>query len=266
MSTTTAPRPLLPPPLPADGRDAAPGLGRLTRVELRKAIDTRAGRWLLVAVAIASIAGIGLALAFSDPPDRTFAGLLGASLLPSSIVLPIVGILAVTSEWSQRTALSTFGLTPRRERVVAAKLLAAIVLGLAAMAVSLLSAAIANLIAIGFLDADGAWSITAAAAGQATLFALFNVLIGTAFGLLWLNSPLAIVTYFALPTVLGILTSTISAIEGSGRWLDTTRTFEPLTNGTAAGADWSRLGVSLALWLVLPMVIGIWRIRRSEIS
>lgn len=265
MSTTAPPRPLLPPPLPPDGRDDAPGLGRLVRVELRKCVNTRAGRWLLVAVAVASVVGIGLALAFSDPDERTFAGLLGASLLPTSIVLPVVGILAVTSEWSQRTAMSTFGLTPRRGRVLTAKLLAAVVLGLVSTVVALLTAAVANLIAIGFLDADAGWSVTAAALGQAVLFQVLGVLFGTGFGLLFLSSPLAIVAYFALPAVWGILSSTVAVLRDAGGWLDTSRSYLPLMEGSAAGGDWARIGVSTAVWIALPVLVGAWRVRRSEI-
>ena len=35
---------------PRPGRDARPGLARLTKVELRKMVDTRSGFWLLLAV------------------------------------------------------------------------------------------------------------------------------------------------------------------------------------------------------------------------
>lgn len=268
MSTmpTTAPTALLPAPLAPEGRDRAPGLGRLARIELRKTVDTRAGRWLLAAAVLATVAGIGLSLGFSDAGERTFAGLLGASLLPTGLVLPVIGILAVTSEWSQRTAMTTFALTPRRERVVAAKLLAGLGLGVAATVVAVITAAVANLVGIGFLEADGGWSITAAALGQAALFQVCNVLIGTAIGLLLLNSPLAIVLYFVLPTVIGLVTGLVSALEGVGGWIDTTQTFGPLMEGTAAGGDWGRFAVSIGVWVLVPLVLGLLRVRRSEIS
>jgi hypothetical protein len=40
-----------------------------------------------------------------------------------------VGILTVSSEWSQRTGLLTFTLEPNRKRVLLAKLSATLVLG-----------------------------------------------------------------------------------------------------------------------------------------
>jgi len=41
-----------------------------------------------------------------------------------------------------------------------------------------------------------------------------------AFGLLFRSTPVAIVVYFAAPTAWSILTSTVSALAGTGRWLD----------------------------------------------
>src|SRR2546421_152111 len=55
----------------------------------------------------------------------------------AGVLLPIVGLLAITSEWSQRTALTTFARVPRRERVIAAKLLAGVALALAAVVLCL---------------------------------------------------------------------------------------------------------------------------------
>ena len=57
-----------------------------------------------------------------------------------TLLLPIVGILLVTSEWSQRTAQVTFTLVPRRGRVLAAKVSASVVLALVAFALALVLA------------------------------------------------------------------------------------------------------------------------------
>ena len=78
-----------------------------------------------------------LILAVGKAEDQTFAALFGATIGVASIFLPIVGLLLVTSEWSQRTALTTFTLVPERGRVVAAKLLAGCALALAAVAICL---------------------------------------------------------------------------------------------------------------------------------
>lgn len=57
------------------------------------------------------------------------------------IFLPVIGIIAVTGEWSQRTALTTFTLVPRRWRIVVAKIVALALPALLAVVISIATAA-----------------------------------------------------------------------------------------------------------------------------
>jgi hypothetical protein len=119
-----------------------PGLARLTAVELRKMTDTRAGFWLQLAVVLLTVAVVAVVCLFGNAQDQTLRGMLSIAVAPASVLLPIVGILLVTSEWSQRTGMMTFALVPRRGRVVAAKLLASIVLSLVALALCVVVAVV----------------------------------------------------------------------------------------------------------------------------
>ena len=110
----------------------------------------------------------------------------------------MLGILLVTSEWSQRPRLTTFALVPERGRVIAAKILAAIVLALAATVACLITAAAGNLVA------GGSWDLSLGAIGRGALFETLGLLGGVAFGLVFMNSALAIVLYYILPTVWSI--------------------------------------------------------------
>jgi len=105
-------------------------LSRLVHVELRKLIDTRAGRWLLVAIAGLTVAAVVLFLGFGPEDQLTYPNFLGLTATPQGFLLPVVGILSVTSEWSQRTGLVTFTLEPHRGRVLLAKMAAVLLLGL----------------------------------------------------------------------------------------------------------------------------------------
>ena len=67
-------------------------------------------------------------LLVGDAADHTFQHVLDAGLQPSAVLLPVLGILLVTSEWSQRTGLITFALVPKRSRVLGAKLIASLLL------------------------------------------------------------------------------------------------------------------------------------------
>ena len=109
---------------------ARPGIPRLAAVELRKSADTRAGFWLLLVIVLLAAALVTLSLVFGEEADHNLSTLLSDSVQVISIVLPVLGILLVTSEWSQRTGLTTFALVPQRERIVVAKTIGATILTL----------------------------------------------------------------------------------------------------------------------------------------
>jgi ABC-2 type transport system permease protein len=243
-----------------------PSMLQLVRVELRKTYDTRAGFWLLLVIALAAVAVVTLMGVFADDPDRNLASYLSATQFPVAFLLPVLGILAVTSEWSQRTAMTTFTLVPRRSRVLVAKLVATVLLALAAIAATLVAAALANLATIVFTDAPASWSLEGDLLPGIVLVQVVNIVVGVAFGLMLLSSPLAIVLYFVLPSIFGIIVSLVDALDWVQRWLDLNSTTTPLYDGTMASENWPRLATSLALWLALPLVIGWFRVQRSEVS
>jgi hypothetical protein len=115
MSTTTLTAPIR---VNTAGVHTRPGLGRLVAVELRKMIDTRAGFWLLAAVAAITVVAVAVRAVVGDVGDHDFQSIMSIALQPAAALLPIVGVLLVTSEWSQRTGLITFTLTPVRSCVL----------------------------------------------------------------------------------------------------------------------------------------------------
>src|SRR5699024_4109565 len=123
-------------------------------------------------------------LSTGDEASRSLAGIFGGTLLPVGILLPVLGILCVTSEWSQRTAVVTFTLVPVRWRPVAGKLLAGTVLAALSVVACLAAAAIGNLLVGPIVDGNGSWTIEGAAIGEAFAFQLISVIMGMAFGML----------------------------------------------------------------------------------
>jgi len=243
-----------------------PGLARLTVVEMRKMIDTRAGFWLLVSIALISLAAVIAQLIWGDSDARTLSGYFTLSLYPVGILLPVLGILTVTTEWSQRTALTTFTLVPERHRIVIAKLSAATIFGALSLITSLLFSVLGNVLGVLLRDSGGSWSLPAASIGQALLFQVLGVVMGVGFGMLLMNTPLAIVLYFMLPTVWQILTSLIDAIRDAAEWLDLNGTMEPLSTGDLHGQGWGKLAVSTLVWIVVPLVLGTIRLLRREVK
>ncbi len=249
-------------PAPRTRAIARPGLGRLTLVELRKMADTRAGMWLLIVTAALTVL-VAVVCCFVFPDDESnLLNFLSITVQPASILMPIVGILLVTSEWSQRTAMVTFALTPQRSRVLTAKLLA----GLSLATIALVLCIAVAVVSTAFAGADGAetWSLSAALLGQIAFTVVVAMLGGIGFGMLMLASAPAIVLYFVLPTAWSALGS-IPALEGTARWLDQSRTLSPMFEESLSSMQWARVGTSLALWLALPIALGFWRVIRSDV-
>lgn len=244
-------------------RSRGASMGRLTLVELRKTVDTRAGLWLLLAMTLLGLAAAVVRAFVGDAGDQSFAEMFGMSAIPFAVLLPVVGILAVTGEWSQRSALTTFALVPQRGRIVTAKVAAGAAIGVASVAVSLVIA----LVATGVSGAPGGWDMNVNAVLYLVVAQVLGVVGGVAFGMLFLSTPVAIVASFALPTVWGIVAELVKSLNDAALWLDTSRTFEPLNqSGSLDGTEWARVVASAAVWMLLPLAVGAWRMMHKEVA
>ena len=188
--------------------------GRLVRAEWRKATGTRAARWLLAAVALTTIGGLAIPLMFPGDVTQTRASYLAWAGLGLTRLLPIVAMLAMTAEWSQRTAMTTFTQEPRRGRVLAAKIATGLGISLAGAiyAFGVTELAVTGAHAAGRHVAVGwDWPQLAGFA----VFVLLTSAIGIAFGALLHSTAVAIVTYFVLGGAFSLLM--IPALQATGR-------------------------------------------------
>jgi ABC-2 type transport system permease protein len=260
MSTTTLAAPIR---VNTAGAHARPGLGRLVAVELRKIVDTRAGFWLQAATVALTAVIVIVRLMVGDAADHTFAAILDVAIQPAAVLLPVAGVLLVTSEWSQRTGLITFALVPVRSRVLGAKLVASLVLAVAMLV------AIVAIVAAGVLVAspgvDGAWADAAPLIGQSTVFLTAGMVTAVAFGAILLASAPALVALFALPSAWMAVVS-LNVFTGIAPWVDTARALGPMHEEILSSTQWAHAGTALAIWMVLPLLIGIYRITRREIT
>jgi ABC-2 type transport system permease protein len=240
-----------------------PSFARLTGVELRKMVDTRAGAWLLFGVVALTIVVI-VARVFGKHADHTLSGLFVDPLQVPSTFLPVIGILLVTSEWTQRTSLITFTLVPQRLRVLTAKIAAGVILALAGFWMTLGIAAVATPFA-SQVSGSAVWSLPPWLIGQMTILLIAQMLGGIAFGAALLSSAPAIVLYFLLP--LGFVAiGHVKMFEFLARWLDGAHTLAPLGDHALNASEWAHAGATLTTWTIVPLAIGAWRIARSEVS
>ncbi|WP_426564928.1 ABC transporter permease [Angustibacter sp. McL0619] len=266
MSTVTQPRPAQ--TRSALGPVVRPSFVRLTRIELRKSVDYRAGRWILgviVGLAVLALAWM-VWTSWHDPQGHiNFRDFAGAALAAAAFLLPVLGILAMTSEWSQRTALTTFTLSPRRVPVLLAKLMAALLLMLAVMVSITVLAALATALAgaisgdpVSWAGADP-WQYWG---GQYLTQAMF-VLMGAGFGALIPITGVALTAFFVAPFLFAILASTL--LKHIGSWFDVFSAFDRIGQFKLDGKGWESL-TSVLIWVVLPIAAGLFLSNRREVK
>ncbi|QEH92168.1 ABC transporter permease [Dermacoccus abyssi] len=240
--------------------------GRLFSVELRKIVDTRAGKWLMFAIAGLILLATGVVMFSSGTKQQPmFENFVAAAGIPLGFLLPILGILTVTSEWSQRTGLVTFTLEPRRSRIGFAKWGSALLLGALSIVFALVVGALFTLVAQLIHGHDANWSISGWLLAGTALAQLLGVSQGIAFGLLIQNTPGAICAYLFIPILVSLLAS-IEQIKDIGKWVDPNQSSTPIMMGEANGEDWKHFVVSQILWLVIPMVLGFIRLNKREVK
>ncbi|GAB3016468.1 hypothetical protein GCM10011376_03990 [Nocardioides flavus (ex Wang et al. 2016)] len=244
---------------------------RLVKVELRKMFDTRSGFWLLVSIAVLSPIAAGSVVVVAPDSDVTYQSFARASGFPMSVILPMIAILAVTSEWSQRSGLTTFTLVPHRGRVIGAKAVATLLVGVGSVALAFAAGALGNVAGSAVAGLDTVWNIPWSMATQMLLGNLVGMAIGFTLGVVMRASSAAIVGYFVvslvLPGVLQLLALVQDWFLDLQPWVDWNYTQVELFEGaTNTGEEWAMLGSTTAIWIVVPLVVGLWFLRRSEVK
>jgi ABC-type transport system involved in multi-copper enzyme maturation permease subunit len=251
---------------------ARPGvpLGRIVKVELRKMFDTRSGFWLMASIAIIStLATIGV-IAFLPNESMEYGAFAAAIGFPMAILLPIMAILSVTGEWSQRTGLITFTLVPHRSQVILAKAIAAVIVGIVSMVLAFAIGAVGNIVGSALNGVDTVWATSFTEFLLIILGNILGLLVGFMLGVLIRSTPGAIVAYFvysfALPGIFGALAAFQEWFRDIQLWIDFGAAQAPLFEGDVTAEQWAQIGVSGLIWLVIPLAVGVWAVLRSEVK
>ena len=243
---------------------------RLATVELRKMFDTRAGFWLMASVGIVAVLATAAVILWA--PDQaitqeTFASAIG---VPLSIVLPMIAILSITSEYSQRTGLTTYTLVPWRGRVISAKVLVTIAIGVVSMFVALAIGALGNLLGSAINGLDPVWDIGVQTFSYILLANILSMLMGFMLGVLFRSSAAAIVGYFVYSFVLPVAFGTLAAFQEWFRdlqpWVDVNFAITRLFEGSLTTENWQQLGVTSLVWLWIPLALGLRAVLRAEVK
>jgi hypothetical protein len=245
-------------------------MSRLTGIELRKMFDTRSGFWLMTSIGITALLATGAVVVFAPDSEVTFNNFAAAIGIPMTIILPMIAILSVTGEWSQRSGLTTFTLVPHRSRVIEAKAIAAVSVGVVSMLLAFSIGALGNLVGTTIRGTDLVWDLTLENLMYIMFANVLGLLMGFMLGVLIRNSPGAIVGYFVysfvLPTIFGFLAASQDWFKDVQGWVDFQFSSSQLFDGALTGEQWAHLGVSGLIWLIIPMTVGVWLVLRSEVK
>ena len=243
---------------------------RIIGVELRKMFDTRSGFWLMTSIGITALLATGAVILFAPDSELTYNSFAAAIGVPMTIILPIIAILSVTSEWSQRSGLTTFTLVPHRGRVVWAKAISAVGVGVVSIAVAFSIGALGNVVGTTITGTDLVWNLTWENLMYITFANVLGLLMGFMLGVLIRNSAGAIVGYFVYSLVLPVLFELLASLQEWFRdiqgWIDFNFSSSQLFDGALTSTQWAHLGVSGFIWLIAPLTVGVWLVLRSEVK
>jgi len=243
---------------------------RIVGVELSKMFNTRSGFWLMASIGIAAVLATGATLLFAPDDELTQEAFSAAIGFPMAVILPMVAILSVTSEWSQRSGLTTFTLVPHRGRVIGAKVLATLAVAVSSMVLAFAVGAIGNVIGSMITGVDTVWDLSVADFVMIVLANTLGMLAGFMLGVVLRNSPGAIVGYFlisfVLPGLFLVLSNAQAWFEDVWPWIDFNYAQGALFDGVPSATEWAHLGVTGLVWLVIPMAVGLRIVLRSEVK
>jgi ABC-2 type transport system permease protein len=254
----------------SDRRNAGIPLHRITTTELRKTFDTRSGFWLMASIAITALLATAAVVVFAPDDELTYNSFAAAIGFPMTVILPIVAILSVTGEWSQRSGLTTFTLVPHRSRVILAKAIVAVGVAVVSIPVAFGIGAVGNLVGTAIAGVDPVWDLTVTDFVNIVLANVLGLMVGFMLGVLIRSSAGAIVAYFVysflLPTLSMLLAASQDWFKDLQPWVDFNFAQSALFDGSLTGEQWAQLGVTSVLWLVVPTIVGVAMVLRSEVK
>ena len=243
---------------------------RLLSVERRKLFDTRSGLWLLIGIVALSLIATAATILFGHRDELKYGSFAQAVGIPTTVILPVLGALSVASEWGQRTALTTFTLVPSRARVITAKMLVVIAVGLASLVAVFAAAALGNLVNAAIAGITPRWDLSMGEVAKIVLADEIGMLMAFMLGALFRSSAAAVVGYFVYELVLPGVSNALSSAQPwwhhNAAWFDLRTATIPLYDNGMTGHEWAQLAVATLIWLVVPLMFAVRLVLRSEVK
>ena len=237
------------------------GFTRLVTVEIRKLVDTRSSLAIfsiLAFIALTLVVGLAV-ISTNQGTPVTFTSLAGSIGLFTTLAMPLIGIMGMTSDTAHRTTVVYYPLLRGRAGQFWAKVLAAALLAVALQFfVFLLSAVVAAAMGGGGAGAfDGAGQELWDGLAASLLSTMFGVAIAAAIR----RTALAITTVILVSLVGNGLILTL--LPDASGYFSTITALGALMGGPGAPTA-LEVASSLTLWYLVPLGIGWWITEKSE--
>lgn len=242
---------------------------RLVAAELAKLATVRTPRWVLLAqVLLLAMAASGAVVSGALSAERMATADGMRTFLAHGGVVAIlslcVGVTLSAGEYRHGTVVDTFLTTPRRGRVVTAKLVAG---GIAGLVAGVLVAASVVVLAVAWYGAKGVgldWAVVARSAAGVVLWQVLYTMLGVALGAVIRSQVAAFVVavawLFVAETALSQLLASV------GRWLPATAA-SALGNAPGDGyLPQAGGGLVLAAWVALAGLVAVALTRRRDVA
>ena len=245
-------------------------LSRIVATELRKMLDTRSGFWLMASIGILALLATAAVILFAPDKELTYSSFVAAIGIPMTLVLPMIAILSVTGEWSQRSGLTTFTLVPHRGRVIAAKAISCVGVAVVAIPLAFGIGALGNVAGTAIAGVDPVWDLTVTNLQTIVLANVLSLLVGFMLGVVIRSSAGALVAYcvyqFLLPTLSLPLAASQNWFRDLQPWVDFDHAQGALFDGALTAQQWAHLGVTATIWLAIPLTVGLGSVTRAEVK
>lgn len=205
----------------------------LLKSEFFKLRTLRLNYILLIIGVVFVVVIVGLIAIFADVDGSTFtpssdiAQIIGVTAILPGLLISVIGVLAISSEFAHGTIRPTLVATPSRPKVFVAKALvlvvfafvSALVIGLVGYLVGFALLSLRGANGLSLFDRDGTLSVLLV--GLPVLFVLL-VLFGYGLGLLIRNSPAAVSLAILWPILIETILAgslAVAGVENAGRFL-----------------------------------------------
>jgi ABC-2 type transport system permease protein len=146
-----------------------------------------------------------------------------------------------------------------------------VIVALVATGVAFAVGAVGNLVGTALTGTEAVWDLELHDVAYVALGNTLLLLVGFTLGALVRNSPGAIVAYmvyaFVAPGLLTFLAFGQAWFRDARPWVDPKFNQDRLLQAADLSAEqWTQLGVTTLVWLVVPLVIAVVTLRRTEVK